>query len=274
MAVVTLVCLYFGKYTFVPYVWFLIAGSLIEYLKAIKKIRPNVMIGPAAVLLLIPILVPFSKQVRPDMIILDFFGNSINLFGAILSISFVLGVLLLVFKNEKYKFLDFAYSFFGGLYFSFLYSYTISIRLHENHGFALMLLAIVLCSSSDSFALFSGKLFGKHKLCPTISPNKTVEGAVGAIICTALISFVFGLVCFFANVDLGIRLWHYPIIGVLISFAAQIGDLFASIIKRECGIKDFGKIFPGHGGVLDRVDSYGFASALMFLYMEMFLWQI
>lgn len=120
------------------------------------------------------------------------------------------------------------------------------------------LLAFVGAWVTDTFAYFTGMLLGKHKLIPDVSPKKTVEGAVGGVVfCT--LSFVgFGLLYnrfWLADGEKSIPLLAMAIVGFIVSIVSQIGDLSLSLLKRKYGIKDFGKIFPGHGGVLDRFDS-------------------
>ena len=120
------------------------------------------------------------------------------------------------------------------------------------------LLAFVGAWVTDTFAYFTGMLLGKHKLIPDVSPKKTVEGAVGGVVfCT--LSFVgFGLLynhLWVADGEKSIPLLAMAIVGFIVSIVSQIGDLSLSLLKRKYGIKDFGKIFPGHGGVLDRFDS-------------------
>lgn len=110
-------------------------------------------------------------------------------------------------------------------------------------------LVFVITIATDSFAYLAGTSFGKRKLCPSISPNKTVEGALGAILGTVICGLIFCGVF-----GLGITVFHALFIG-LASVTAQLGDLFASKIKRETGIKDYGNFLPGHGGLLDRFDS-------------------
>ena len=107
---------------------------------------------------------------------------------------------------------------------------------------------------SDIFAYFSGRLFGKHKLIPEVSPKKTVEGSIGAIISTAVLMTVYGLLVS-AFTDLTPKYLVLAISGVVLSVVGQIGDLIASFVKRERGIKDYGTLLPGHGGIMDRFDS-------------------
>ncbi len=107
---------------------------------------------------------------------------------------------------------------------------------------------------SDTFAYFTGMLIGKRKLCPAISPKKTVEGSIGGIIANMIVfaGYAFVLRQFF---EINANIVFFAILGALFSAVGQFGDLIASSIKRHYNVKDFGKFFPGHGGVLDRFDS-------------------
>ena len=107
---------------------------------------------------------------------------------------------------------------------------------------------------SDTFAFFAGRSFGKHKLAPKVSPNKTVEGSIGGLLGNAVGGVVFALVM---NTWFGQSIGYagIAVLGLGCSVVAQLGDLSFSLIKREFGIKDYGKLFLAHGGVLDRFDS-------------------
>jgi phosphatidate cytidylyltransferase len=107
---------------------------------------------------------------------------------------------------------------------------------------------------SDTFAYFTGRAFGKHKLCPTISPKKTVEGSIGGIVANMIgfAGYAWVLRHFF---EVSTNILFFAVLGALFSAVGQFGDLFASAIKRHYNVKDYGKLFPGHGGVLDRFDS-------------------
>ncbi len=126
----------------------------------------------------------------------------------------------------------------------------------KEYGIFYILLAMFSAWGTDTFALFCGKLFGKRKLCPNISPNKTVEGAIGGVICAAVMNTVLFLIFdnFFFTMHT-ISIFELIIISAVLSVAGIFGDLAASVIKRNHSVKDFGNIFPGHGGVMDRIDS-------------------
>ena len=143
----------------------------------------------------------------------------------------------------------------------FFLSAFLRIRQME-HWQPLIILPLVVAFLSDAFALFAGMAFGRRKLAPELSPKKTWEGAVGGFLGAILSTVVYGLVLHFVfqyEADY-LRLALY---GALGSVASQLGDLSFSYIKREYGIKDFGNIFPGHGGVLDRFDSVIFCAPLI-----------
>lgn len=116
----------------------------------------------------------------------------------------------------------------------------------------------ILAFVTDTFAYFSGKAFGKHKLIPDVSPNKTKEGSIGGIVGTTVVSIVFAVVF-----DPSITVFA-GVIGFFGSMFSQYGDLLASKIKRTVGIKDYGNIMPGHGGVMDRFDSIMVTSPFVF----------
>lgn len=127
-----------------------------------------------------------------------------------------------------------------------------SIYSHEVSRVAL-LLVFAAPLVGDTFAYFVGTLMGKHKLCPNISPKKTVEGSIGGLIG----SLAGGILVYFAQPLWGLQIpyWHFLIVSLCCGVLGQLGDLYASKIKRWAGVKDYGNLFPGHGGVMDRVDS-------------------
>lgn len=133
-------------------------------------------------------------------------------------------------------------------------------------GIALITMAFCIAYGCDILAYLGGRTFGKHKLCPSVSPKKTVEGAVSGV----LGSVLFALICRAVFVHLlSTPMPGIPaaiLLGVIGSVASQVGDLTASLLKRYSGIKDYGKLFPGHGGVMDRFDSVIFALIVMYCY--------
>jgi phosphatidate cytidylyltransferase len=144
------------------------------------------------------------------------------------------------------------------------------------NNIALFYISLILIGAwiTDAGAYFVGVFFGKHKLSPEISPKKTIEGAIGGFIVT-IIAFIGAALIFKAysnsnNLNIEINYLTLIISAILCSCAAIVGDLSASLIKRECHIKDFGNILPGHGGVLDRFDSIMFVAPLMLILLQLF----
>ncbi len=131
-----------------------------------------------------------------------------------------------------------------------------------------ILIAVVTAVATDTFAYFIGSAFGKHKLITRISPNKTIEGAVAGYIGGYAMLLLMGYL-FRLNSGFQINLIHFVILGAILPAVAQVGDLLASMIKRYFGIKDFGNMFPGHGGMLDRFDSSSFICPLVYLYFTL-----
>lgn len=141
--------------------------------------------------------------------------------------------------------------------------------LHDGKfGLAMVFVALVAAFLTDTGAYFSGYFFGKHKLIPEISPKKTVEGAIGGVVVCALSMLVYAWILTFFRIKA--NLLNIVITGVIASVVSQFGDLSASMIKRGLGIKDYGDIMPGHGGVLDRIDSLLFAAPVIY-YFNMIL---
>ena len=141
----------------------------------------------------------------------------------------------------------------------------------KEYGCFFVLLALCIAWLSDTGAYFCGKFFGKNKLCPSISPKKTVEGFLGgvsvSVFSTLFVTVIFDLFVFAGNVGVNyIKIVVMALIGALISV---LGDLCFSAVKRKCGVKDFGSLMPGHGGVLDRFDSVIFVIPYVYIFVRL-----
>ena len=154
----------------------------------------------------------------------------------------------------KYKVEDAAFSFMGIVYVGMMLSYIYQTRMAANGIYIVWI--IFICSwGSDTFAYFTGVLFGKHKMTPVLSPKKSIEGAVGGIVAAALLGAGYGWI-----VSEKLTIVHEPVIVFALAcaigaFFSIFGDLAASAIKRNRDIKDYGNLIPGHGGIMDRYDS-------------------
>ena len=136
-------------------------------------------------------------------------------------------------------------------------------------GVYLLLFAFFASWMTDIFAYFVGSKFGKHKLCPKISPKKTVEGAVGGLVFCVISFVVYALIANkVGGVSINIAL--IILVGVITSIFSQLGDLAASTVKRAFGIKDYGNLIPGHGGIMDRFDSIIAVSPILLVAQTVF----
>jgi phosphatidate cytidylyltransferase len=156
---------------------------------------------------------------------------------------------------------EIAYVVLGFLYIPFLLMHLVMLH-RTTYGWQWLLVLMLIVMTNDSAAYYTGSAFGKHRLYPLVSPKKSIEGALGGLggsICgTLLAKFTF-----FPQLPLADALITAVVIGIL----GQTGDLFESLLKRSFGVKDSGSIIPGHGGVLDRMDSIIFAAPAMYYYV-------
>ena len=176
----------------------------------------------------------------------------ISVFAILGTILYVLAVA--VFQNEKISVTDAGLWAATAVYIISGTTAIVYIRDFVEPGLFMFLLAIIASFVTDIFAYFTGYVFGKHKLIPSVSPKKTVEGAVGGVVFCVAFFVLYGLIVELAT-EYEANYFVLAIAGVIVSVVSQIGDLIMSLIKRKFGIKDYGKIFPGHGGILDRCDS-------------------
>lgn len=134
----------------------------------------------------------------------------------------------------------------------------------QNDGLGYVVFLFTTILLTDTGCYYFGKKFGKHKLSPIISPSKTIEGAIGGAICAILGGLIIGHFIHLA-------IYHSIILGILCTAFAQLGDLCESLIKRDAGVKDSGNILPGHGGFMDRTDSYVLTIPVMYYYLKYFV---
>ncbi len=200
----------------------------------------------------------------------------------VVAIAYVIAMLFLMLLNyHKTKFEDVVMSIFAGVVVPYSIGTAILLRdlclsrrdlFQQSHVFFIIFFALLCAWLNDTFAYFVGRKFGKHKLSPNISPKKTVEGAVGGVVITMLFNVVIFLIFdyfFFKNDTL--KVWMIIPTSLFLSSISIAGDLSASVIKRNFGAKDFGTIFPGHGGIMDRFDSYCFVMPTLYAIVSIIL---
>lgn len=171
----------------------------------------------------------------------------------VIYVLFAVGALYII--KQKIRVEDLMVTTLGFIYVPVFLSH---INLLSNMGSIYIWLVFIFAWISDTFAYFTGVFFGKHKLIPQISPKKTIEGSIGGILGTVLVTVGFAMVFKEDN-----PMYFVPL-AMVGSVVSQLGDLFASAIKREFKIKDYGNLIPGHGGILDRFDSILFTAPLTY----------
>ncbi|GGA62747.1 phosphatidate cytidylyltransferase [Ornithinibacillus halotolerans] len=243
----------YGKSPFTVVVYLLATIGLYELLK-MHKIKWTSTVGIMAMLLLWLLLYPATGWPLPGL----FFNNPVQIVLVFLLLLLAYTVLL---KN-RFTFDDVGFVLLAVLYVGMGFFYFLETR-HDSNGLAQIFFALLLIWSTDTGAYFAGRAFGKHKLWPEISPNKTIEGAVGGIILAIIVGIVFDMIYEFPYNMLTI-----VFISVIVSIFGQIGDLVESAFKRHYDVKDSGNILPGHGGILDRFDSAIFVFPVLQLILQ------
>ena len=177
---------------------------------------------------------------------------------------------LLIRPRTGTAFVNWAWTLGGILYVGWLLSHLVSLR-GMTGGMNWVFLVILANAASDTTAFFIGRSFGRHRLAPRISPNKTWEGALAGVAGAMVFSLLFTAPRLFAATNPlyveGFIYWQALSLGLLVSVFGQLGDLAESLLKRHAGVKDSGRLLPGHGGILDRMDSVIFAGIVVYYYV-------
>lgn len=192
----------------------------------------------------------------------NIYGFKAEVYSFALFIVFIISILFVL--AQKSDVIDICITFCGILYICMCFNYIIMTVNKINSGEIFVWLIFIISFATDIFAYLVGKKFGKNKLIPNVSPNKTIEGSLGGIVASVFFSILFGMA-------FKLPIMVMIIVSLVGSIVAQLGDLIASSIKRYTGIKDFGKIIPGHGGVLDRFDSVLLVSPYVYLVLVYFI---
>lgn len=249
--------LIWGNIVVIDVLFALIAAmALHEYFDSFKeKAKPVVWLGYVACT-----LIAFIHFIPTDYLI--------HVVATLLPLGILLLFLQVIFSNMKTTIQDIAITFFGICYIP-LFLMFVPILMGMENGKILVWYILFTAWGTDVFAFIVGKTIGKHKFSK-ISPNKTIEGCIGGILGAVLLSLLY---TFAINSiwNLEISYFAISIIAVVLSIIGQIGDFSASSIKRYVGIKDFSNLIPGHGGMLDRIDSIIFIAPFAYLLIRLFI---
>lgn len=201
-----------------------------------------------------------------------FFGwfESPLLVGVTLAVYLLTLILNQLYRHASLSVKDSGVAMFMTLLLSLSISCVVYCRTVNEYGLFYLFLTLFIAWMSDTGAYFAGSFFGKHKLCPAISPKKTVEGFIGGLVFCVLTTLGFAWAC---------DLWILPqtvsplyvqiaLLSLLLCPLSVVGDLFASVVKRQAGAKDYGNIMPGHGGVMDRFDSLLFVAPFVYAVLQ------
>lgn len=169
--------------------------------------------------------------------------------------------------DTKYNYVDIGVTILGFIYVAVFFSFIV-LTNKLTYGNYLVWLIFIASWMCDTFAYYFGRYLGKGKtkLCPKVSPNKTVIGSLGGLLGSVIACMVYGYVIYRYGVK--IPLYNYAAIGLLCGVFSQCGDLAASSIKRHAGVKDYSNLIPGHGGILDRFDSILFSAVIVYYYLS------
>ena len=257
---ILLVIIYFVNLPIVDtlFIFLVSALGIYEYNKAFKQ-KGHGLVPLVGYISCLPLLLIGNINLNSKTIL-----TIITITVPVLLIAMAIYIIIL---NKKKNIVDVAITLLSIVYIPFLFSFLKYILSMEN-GRIYILYVILGAFACDTFAFLVGVKFGKHKLSPNISPKKTIEGSIGGIlgvIVTYILITIIANKFFNFNMNIIISL----ISAIIVSVVGQFGDLFASLIKRYCGVKDFGSIMPGHGGVLDRLDSVLFVAPIVYIIIQL-----
>jgi phosphatidate cytidylyltransferase len=254
MGTVALLCITYGGAALLAMLCVIIYFGTVEYVKILenKGFYPSlkVMLGAEILLALIA------------------YNSRLDLVSIALTICTMGAFMWVLFRGRQPYIANVATTILGFVYAGWLPLHLLFLRdlssvdFQDGLGFVIMMFMTILLT--DVGCYYTGRHLGKHKLAPVISPNKTIEGAAGGALFALASALATGLA-------LGVEWYHCLIIGLLCTVSAQLGDLAESLIKRDAGVKDSGDTLPGHGGFLDRSDSFIFTIPVMYYYCKYFI---
>jgi len=256
--------IWFGEpwFTILVAIWGLLAVFEFYRMVAASKVSPLTYFGLIWTLLFI-----LSRNAELLSILKPHFNLEL-LTPLLLTSAVILSLIwLLLRRQNEGAFIGWAWTIGGILYIGWLLSHFVALRGLDD-GRNWVFLALFTTFASDTAAFFVGRALGKHHLAPRISPGKTWEGAIAGVFGAIIVSLLFTIS---SPLQLPLTYWQAILLGLLVSVFGQLGDLVESLLKRNMGVKESGKLIPGHGGVLDRIDSVVFAGIVVYYYV---IWAI
>lgn len=254
MGTIALSCIIYGKLALLLLLLFIIFSASREYVKILehKGFYPSLKVMTVAQLLIAVIA----------------YYQRLDLVTVALTFCVIGAFMWVLFRGRQPYIANAATTVLGMIYCGWFPLHLIFLRNLSNErfsdglGFVIMMFSAVLLT--DIGCYYAGRHLGKHKLAPVVSPNKTIEGSIGGGICAIIGCIVIGYF-------IGLEWYMSAIVGILCTIFAQIGDLCESLIKRDAGVKDSGHSLPGHGGFLDRTDSFIFTIPVMYYFTKHFI---
>ena len=250
--------IYKGGLIFSIFICFIVLIALSEYFRIVFHAQKNPLIG----------ILPVISMITGPAIILTANKYTTDLVFCIIALNMIVCAFFSFtqFKADTQVLERITKQFQAIIYIPILLSFAVLIR-NGADGMAWLLFLLGIVFAGDIGALYAGTYWGKHKLCPSVSPGKTIEGSLGGLLANIFIGSIIKIFVF-PRMDWGPAIVFFLCVGI----AGQIGDLFESAFKREAGIKDSGVILPGHGGILDRIDALLFALPVAYFFKKFILW--
>lgn len=253
LVIIAFVTLYYGGFlTFAVVAGISLIGDY-ELLRVIRQEKSALAVATytASILYYVLLLMDLQRYILPLVL----------LFLVVL-------LAIYVFTFPRYEISHVAISFFGLFYVTVMLSYIYQIRMLDNGGFKVTLLFLAAWGN-DTLAYCAGRLFGKHKMSPVLSPKKTIEGAVGGVAGAGLLGAIYGLICNYFITERFNMVLGFAVLCAVGGLISIVGDLAASAIKRNYDVKDYGNLIPGHGGILDRFDSIIIIAPIIYYLLTM-----
>jgi phosphatidate cytidylyltransferase len=260
------VIVYLGETAIGLAVFVLAAAGVREFNGALEKagFKPVYVLSYLSCL---PVLYLAVAGLMPWQVIAMMDGKYSDAAALCLFVLVVLASCFVMFSGGRYKIADAAVTLTGIFYVVCMLSF-VTLTRSMDKGYLYIWFIFIGAWATDTFAFFTGITIGKTKIVPSISPKKTLEGCIGGVLGCMLAMVVFGR-CF--NDALQIPVAHLAVLGFICGVISQLSDWSASAVKRAAGLKDYGNIMPGHGGVLDRLDSILFTAPAVYFYINIFI---